>query len=98
MSLSLSLCVCMCVFGSEKRPSADQQRHAPFGGIVAARWRHVQDAGIIGVFINDMLTDVSLEKVVAGFADAWAINTYQLLRLLFEVVFMPTLLQSTRSL
>ena len=87
----------MCVFGSEKRPSADQQRHAPFGGIVAARWRHVQDAGIIGVFINDMLIDVSLEKVVAWFADAWAVNTFQLLCLLFEVVFIPVLLQSACS-
>uniref|UniRef100_A0A8C5ALN0 SRCR domain-containing protein n=1 Tax=Gadus morhua TaxID=8049 RepID=A0A8C5ALN0_GADMO len=29
---------------------------------------------------------VSLEKVVAGFADAWAVCTYQLLCLLFEVV------------
>jgi hypothetical protein len=67
----------MFVFGSEKRPSVDQQRHAPFGGIVAARWRHVQDAGIMGVFINDMLTDVSLEKVVAGFAKAWAVNTFK---------------------
>ena len=72
MSLSLSLCVCMCVFGSEIRPSADQQRHAPFGSRVVACWRRVQDAGIIGVF-NDMLTVVSLENVVAGFADAFSV-------------------------
>jgi hypothetical protein len=57
----------------------------------------VQDAGIIGVFINDRLTVVSLEKAVAGFADAWAVNTFQLLCLLFVVLFMPTLLRSTRS-
>ena len=76
VSLSLSVCVCMCFSGSKKRPLAEQQRHAPVGGMVESR-------------SNDRLIDVPLEKVVAGLGGGWAIHTFQLLFLLFEVVFTP---------